>query len=140
MSGTGDVRVEAAGADTWRLEAIRNAGGRSATGEARVEAPTATDALRHGKVAAARAWHTLGQLALDAGDDPSAVEAARHGLRDLGDTYCPRGVDDDTELKVLAADELLKAGRKRDAASTLLRSLTGRIALYLERFASDHVE
>jgi hypothetical protein len=102
-----------------------------------VSAPADPSGAPHPRLTAARAWLEVGTRALAEGDGHGAVRAARSGLGELGDDYAPRGVKDDTGLKLLAADELAGQGRLDDAAALMLRMLEARGELYAERHASD---
>jgi len=113
-------------------------GDEAATGEVLVHADDAPDpgASPHARLAAARAWHAVGERALASGAAEHAVEAAESGLDELGGEYAPEDVKDDTSLKLAAARGRLAEGAIRDAAEVMLRMLRTRTELYARRHSS----
>jgi hypothetical protein len=91
------------------------------------------DASPYRELVGARAWAALGAQSLSAADAQAAVEAARAGLKELGDDYRPPGVKDDTMLKIDAAEERVAEGAVADGAAVLLRMLDTRMHLYLQK-------
>ena len=69
---------------------------------------------------------------LSDGEAGDAVTAAQAGLNELGDDYRPRGVKDDTMMKIDAAEERIAEGAVADGAAVLLRMLETRIQLYVQ--------
>lgn len=136
-----EATVEQAGADTWAVRVERRSGNVRAAGEVlvRTQGPPDPSVAPHVRLAAARAWLGLGESALAAGSAPRAYEAGRAGLDELGAEYAPEGVKDDTQLKLLAADDLVSEGRLDDAARVVLRMLRTRSELYARRHAGDVV-
>lgn len=101
-----------------------------------------TERPDHRSAAAAKAWLTVARAQTDAGERDSAVESASRGLDELGESYlgsddAGSGVEDDTTLKYLAAQDLREQGSEH-AATALTRVLEERIALY-EQGRSQHV-
>jgi hypothetical protein len=83
----------------------------------------------------ARAWLLLAEQAAADGDHAVAAAAARRGLDVLGDSYRDpaRPVEDDTELKVLAAGTVEVPAQR---ATLLARALGARLELTCQRFAA----
>jgi hypothetical protein len=139
MTASNPDTVEPQRAGAWSLQAERHLGGRTAHGTAIVIAPDRPDPASspHARLAGARAWSALGAQYLSAGDATSAAAAARAGLQEIGDGYCPPGVDDDTMLKISAAEERIADGAVADGATGLLRMLDTRIQLYVQNNAPN---
>ena len=137
MSNTNTV--EAKGAGEWSLGTERHIGAHTARATAIIVAPNQPDpdASPHAKLAGARAWAAVGAQCLSAGDAANAAVAARAGLKELGDDYRPRGVKDDTLMKIDAAEERIADGATADGASVLLRQLDTRIQLYVQNHAPE---
>jgi hypothetical protein len=135
MSTGESVRVEPGAAGEWTVEVKRELEGQSGVGRAVVRAASAPEPSQapHLKLAGARAWLSLGQERLAAKQAPAAVTCAKRGLEELGSDYAPPEAGDDTVLKLAAAEELLKAGRADNAASTMLRTLEARARLYVQK-------
>jgi len=79
------------------------------------------------------------------GEGDGSAEEAKPDKKDAataagGDDYAPAGVEDDTDLKLLAAEERAKEGHVDDAASVTLRMLQTRLKLYARRNASSVIE
>jgi hypothetical protein len=55
----------------------------------------------------------------------------------LGDDYRPRGVKDDTMMKIDAAEERIAEGAIADGAAVLLRMLETRLQLYVQKHGPD---
>jgi hypothetical protein len=135
MSTGESVRVEPRSAGEWAVEVKRELEGHSAVGQVVVRAASAPAPAQapHVKLAGARAWLKLGQERLAEHQAQAAVACARKGLEELGSDYAAPDAGDDTVLKLAAAEELLKAGRADNAASTMLRTLDGRARLYVDQ-------
>ncbi|HEY0476902.1 MAG TPA: hypothetical protein VGD37_05230 [Kofleriaceae bacterium] len=133
------ITVAPSGAGAWSLETERRVGEHAARGTAIVLAAAKPDpaAAPHAELAGARAWAALGAQRLSAGDAADAVTAARAGLEELGDDYRPRGVKDDTMMKIDAAEERITEGAVADGAAVLLRMLETRIELYVQNHGPD---
>jgi hypothetical protein len=116
---------------TERLRVERTQADLAATGEVQLRDASAEG--DHERLAGARAWLGLVEQALAEGDPGAAVGAARAGLDELGEEYAPDGVEDDTTLKVYAAEELVGEGDAEGGARMLLDLLRERAALYAER-------
>jgi len=131
--------VQAKGEGEWSLETERQLGGHAARATAIIVAPTRPDptAPPHAELVGARAWAALGAQLVSAGDAASAVSAARAGLKELGDDYRPRGVKDDTMMKIDAADDRIAKGAVADGATVLLRMLDTRLQLYVQAHGPD---
>lgn len=138
----GMVTIEAQGVGTWAVRVERKWQDRVARGQAlvRQEARPQADGAPHQNLAGSRAWLALGQGLLSAKDYDGAVACARAGLKELGPRYAGPMAVDDTELKVAAAEEGLKAGRLADGAQGLLRMLEIRHKLYLDRYKKTLAE
>lgn len=134
-----DITVEAKGPGEWSLETERRLGEHAARATAIVVASSKPDpaAPPHAELVGARAWAALGTQRLSAGDASNAVSAARAGLKELGDDYRPRGVKDDTMMKIDAANERIAEGAVADGAAVLLRMLDTRIQLYVQKHRPD---
>ena len=81
------------------------------------------------RVDAAQRWLGTSRQRLDAGAVDEALAAARSGIAELGNDYAGPDVDDDTELKALAAEDQLEQGNPAAAATLLQRVLESRIAM-----------
>ena len=68
------------------------------------------------------------------------MACARAGLAELGSDYAPTRVEDDTDLKLHAADELLQTGHPDKAARMMLRMLGERTRLYAQKHAASIAE
>lgn len=84
-------------------------------------------------LAGSRAWLALGRTFLASGDAESAIECARQGLEALGDDYASPAVDDDTDMKLFAAEDRIAEGHVQDGAEVMLRILDVRTRLFAER-------
>lgn len=109
--------------------------GQSATGEVLVSAADAPGkaSKEQETLAGSRAWHALGRTFLASGDAEDAIACARHGLETLGDDYASPTVDDDTDMKLFAAEERIQEGHAQDGAEVMLRILDVRTRLFAER-------
>jgi hypothetical protein len=134
-----DIIVEAKEPGAWSLETERRLGDHAARATAIVLVPGKPDptSAPHAELVGARAWAALGSQCLTAEDAASAVSAARAGLKELGDDYRPRGVKDDTLMKIDAADERIANGAVADGATVLLRVLETRIQLYVQKYNAE---
>jgi hypothetical protein len=115
-----------------RAEALRGPVGQELSASA--EGPAPQEQLE--RLAGAAAWRRAGQRALEQGSLEEAHQAALQGLVELGEGYAAPGVEDDTELKLLAAEELWAAGRSREAADLELRMLGERLTLAERRLGA----
>jgi hypothetical protein len=142
MSTGESVRVESRSAGEWVVEVRREWEGHPGLGRVVVRAAAAPAPAHapHVKLAGARAWLTLGQERLAAGQAQAGIACARRGLDELGSDYAPLTAADDTVLKLAAAEEELAAGRADNAASTMLRTLDGRARLYVEKHRDTVVQ
>jgi hypothetical protein len=86
-----------------------------------------------GDPAAAEASLAEAERALADGDEAAAIAQARAGLEALGDDYAPDDVDDDTDLKLRAAEGLLGRGETEGPAETFVDVLRIRTELRRER-------
>jgi hypothetical protein len=82
---------------------------------------------------AARNALERGEVARAKGDLEAAHREIDLGIAALGDDYAPDGVDDDTSLKLHAAADLWKEGRRDDAVSTQTNMLRIRLDLYRKK-------
>jgi hypothetical protein len=126
----------------WVVRVTRSQGAASKTGSVVIRQATEPSAAAppHVALAAARAWLALGNDALAAKHVDAAIQSARAGLAELGNDYAPPDVDDDSGLKLHAADELIHSGKADNGAAMMLRMLSTRIQLYLQRYGADVVE
>lgn len=99
-----------------------------------VQLAASANPAEHVVFAGAVSWHSLAKSFLNEGQGAAAWTCAERGLEELGDRYETHLVDDDTELKIYAAEETRKAGRTNDAADILIRALETRIHIYRVRF------
>ncbi len=120
--------------DGWLIRAERAQGGHSATFQVLVRGAGDAPALDspHRAFAGARAWLALAQERLAAGDAQAALDAARAGLAELGQSYYSRslGVTDDTSLHIALAEEMVMGGKLPDAARRMVQALNDRLQLY----------
>ena len=86
-----------------------------------------------------RAWLSQGEARLDENDTEGAIECAYKGLNDLGDSYRPTLVKDDTGLKLLMAEAQIREGQPEAGARNLLKVLKERIGQY-ERLHESTIE
>lgn len=112
----------------------RELGDVAGLGDAQLAGPTIEAAQRtpHARLAGARAWLSVSQLA----PPDAAYLAAQRGIQELGDDYAQRGTHDDTGNYVKMAE--LDLGRDpARAARTLRRALEDRIRLYTKRYSAE---
>lgn len=135
------VRV---GAGRWRIRSQRAQGGHSAAVEVIVrgpaDAPAAGSPLR--AFAAARAWLALARERQAAQDSQAALDAARAGLAELGQSYKTPGqpVIDDTSIHIDLADELAGQAKMPDAARRMIGALDDRLGMYAQANAETITE
>lgn len=91
----------------------------------------------HEQLASAQAGLAEAEQALTQGDADAAIAGARRGLEALGEDYAPDGVEDDTTLKVLAAEDAIGEGDKARGAGMLIEMLRTRAGLYAEHHADS---
>lgn len=101
-----------------------------------VPAPNAGPSV-HVKLAGSRAWLNLGEKRVAAKDWTGAIACAEAGLAELGDKYAGPDVEDDTQLKLYAAQDQLAKGKAQNAASVMLNMLSIRIRLYTKLHAGE---
>ncbi len=119
----------------WSVEVKRVLGTQSASARVLIMvAPATVGSAPHSAVASAEAWLSLTRIALDAGAPSDAVDAARRGIADLGDSYRPKGVKDDTGLHLLDASSMIASGKAAEGAAELASILDTRITLYFRRY------
>ena len=133
------VTAEADG--TWRIVARRARDARQgdATLVVRADAAPAADAPA-ARLAAGRAWLSLGRAAQAEGDAAAALACAKSGLGELGRDYRPPNVADDTSVKLIAADMRVQDGHLADGAEVTLRMLEIRLRLMAQKHAAALVE
>jgi len=137
-----DATVEARSAGTWAVRVVRQDESRSKDAVVIVRSerkPSLPDPV-HVRLAGARAWLALAKDRVAEKEWSAAIELARRGLGELGQEYARPQVDDDTELKALAAEDQLKQGHPENAARALARVLSTRIACYLDLHNDTVVE
>lgn len=108
----------------------RAAGGRSAVGEVVLAEGVSPRADDH-RAAAARAWLAIAEAWVEAGDRDAAYRAASSGLDELGGAYVDDEVEDDTSLKLLAAEDGYSSGAAH-AATAMVRVLSDRLTMYVD--------
>lgn len=64
----------------------------------------------------------------------SAIETLQLAFIKLGFSYVNDGVDYSTDLKIIAAEEMIKQGNYKNAANLMLKMLEIRIQLYKDKF------
>jgi hypothetical protein len=113
----------------------RSLGDAHASGDARVLGITidAARASPHRRLAAARAWLAVSQLA-----NVDAYAAAKRGIEELGRDYAPKYFIDDTSRAIHRAEDYLEHDRA-GAAGELQSVLRERIYMYARKYA-DQVE
>jgi hypothetical protein len=131
-----NVSIESSGDNRWRVRAKREWGGVSATADAQLALTAAprADEMPHAGYAGARAWLAVARVLNDATRFAEALDAARAGLSELGEHYADRAVVDDTDLKLLAADEQASQNRLDNAARIYIATLGTRLKLYKTRY------
>jgi hypothetical protein len=129
------VTVEPGAEGQWRVRARRQGRDLSGEGVVLMRASSRPDPVPPALVAlaGARAWLGLAQKRLEASDWEGAAALARQGLAELGPDYAKPEVDDSTDLKVHAAEELIQKGQLDNGARTLTRTLENRIVLSVDR-------
>lgn len=136
-----EMTVEEKPPERWLIRACRSAGGETAEGSVLVRAGAAPDPTHpHARLAGARAWLALAESFEGRTRWADAAASARSGLDELGHEYAGPGVEDDTPLNVLSAEEMLAEGRTADGASGLLEILHERLGLYAELHEGSLVE
>jgi len=85
-------------------------------------------------------WLALGRKFESRAQWHDAVSSAQAGLDELGDEYAGPDVEDDSDLKLMAAEERLAQGHTSDGASVMLRVLGDRVRLYARRHQQEIVE
>ena len=113
--------------------------GRTATGMAKVRTLPGSPA-GHQRLAGSRAWLALGLEFLKTPDPEAAIHCARAGLAELGDDYTDPQTVDDTDMKILAAQERIKKGFAADGATVMLRMLETRTKLYAKLHEAEVAE
>jgi hypothetical protein len=136
MASDAPIKETRDGPGRWTIRVERGLAGAVAEGTVVLS----RDEPAHARLAAARAWLAVGQELQARGDAADAIAAARAGIDELGDDYARRDAIDDTDLKIYAAEDLIEQGRVDNAATTLLRVVEKRLALYLTRYADVVVE
>jgi hypothetical protein len=91
----------------------------------------------HERLEGAQAGLAQAEQALAEGDADTAIAGARSALEALGEDYAPDGVEDDTTLKVLAAEDAIEQGDTARGATMLIEMLRIRAGLYAERHADS---
>jgi len=133
--------VEAKGPGRWLVRTSRSAEGEAAEGTVllRSDRPPGSPPA-HLRLAGARAWLALGQRFQSRSRWQEAIASARAGLAEIGSDYAGPDVDDETDLKLLAAEDRLAQGHASDAAAVMLRVLGDRLSLYASLHHQDVVE
>jgi hypothetical protein len=127
MSDTGEDDVLP---ETSTVTEDRTADGRTAVGQV-VLAAGASPQVEDRRAAAARAWLSIAEVCVEDGDGDAACRAASSGLDELGDAYLGDEVEDDTSLKLLAAEDGHANGAAH-AGTAMVRVLSDRLAMYAE--------
>ncbi len=127
-----NVTIEPAGAGRWRVRAERTHAGASGAGETLLALTYApgTDETPHAGYAGARGWLVVARALNDAGNFVEARAAARFGVDELGPDYADPATIDDTDMKLLAADDQATQGKPDNAARVYISVLENRLALY----------
>ena len=127
-----NARIEALGDGTLQITVSKSFDGESADGYVVVRGNVAPDpgSAPHATLAESRAFLSLGEKLFAQKRFQSAIEIAERGLLALGRDYASIDVDDDTNLKLLAAEDQIDKGNIGNAASTMLRVLKNRTELY----------
>ena len=86
----------------------------------------------HVALAGSKVWLALGQVWLAANEPDASIICAKAGLEELGDEYATPFVEDDTDLKLILAEERIQEGHLSDGAKMMLRVLENRLLLYEE--------
>jgi hypothetical protein len=132
----GSVTIEAAGAYRWRVSAQRTHAGVSAAGEALLSLAYAPgiDETPHAGYAGARAWLAVARTLNDTGKFVEARAATRFGIDELGPDYADPAVIDDTDAKLVAADDQAAQNKLESAALAYISILDNRLSLYNELY------
>lgn len=131
--GDTTISVHQAGEGTWRVQAELRVAELTASGAYLLHAQPDREHPEHSGLAIAQAWRAMGEQQLAAQQADAALASARSGLDALGDDYAAPLANDDTDMKIYAAEDLIEQGEAANAAGTLLRALESRIKLYQER-------
>jgi hypothetical protein len=83
--------------------------------------------LEYSQALTAQRWS---QALVARGDRARAIELARLGITALGEAYVSPDLDDDTEMKVIAADAAAEKGRHAEALGLLVGVLSSRLEEY----------
>jgi len=84
----------------------------------------------HLPLAPSQDWLALGKAKLATKDVEGAIACAQAGLEELGSAYLVPLIRDDTEIKLLLAEERLQEGHLEDGVQMMLRILESRLLLY----------
>lgn len=121
------MTTQAGDAATVREERRLGAVGRA--GVVTVAAGESENADDH-RAAAAQAWLAVARACLEADAGAEAFAAARSGIEELGQAYADPEADDDTTLKLVAAEDARDKGLEH-AASAMMRVLEDRLAMFV---------
>lgn len=89
-------------------------------------------------LAGASAWLALARKNLAEGRAHVAMECARSGIEELGENYADEATEDDTSLKLAAAQERAEQGHWDDGAAVMTRILQERVHLYMAKNRLPH--
>ncbi|MFE4105184.1 hypothetical protein [Almyronema epifaneia] len=136
------VTIEATDANQWLIQVEQTLAEDSATGRVVIKqaAPPNAENPPHLALASSRAWLTLGEQFVDKGNFEAAIACAQQGLDALGSDYAAPEVEDDTDMKLLAAEDRIESGHLQDGASVMLQMLETRTELYQELHTATIVQ
>lgn len=134
--------IKPTGPNQWLIQVERTCQSESGLGEVTIEQAASPNpaSLPHSALAGSLAWLELGERSLASHHIDNAISCAQSGLDELGSDYASPLVDDDTELKLLAASERIENGHSEDGARVMLRVLRIRTELYKELHKSTMVK
>ena len=129
--GGSPVNVRELSEGLWRVEVARSLSGREARAALQAVATGELDPCNppHALAAGAMAWSMLAGEFMEAGMATEAMEAARQGIEELGDSYL-MPVMDDSSQRLVAAEVLAADGRVSEGAAIFVGTLQWRIDRY----------
>ena len=84
----------------------------------------------HQRLTGSKVLSALAQVWLAANEPEAAIICAKAGVEELGDDYASPFIEDDTDLKLILAEERIEDGYPSSGAEMMLRVLENRILLY----------
>lgn len=117
--------------EEWRVQVENRSNSESAIDTVILRQKTrSSKQSSHLPLAPSQDWLALGKAKLATKDVEGAIACAQAGLEELGSAYMVPLIRDDTEIKLLVAEERLQEGHLEDGAQMMLRILESRLLLY----------